>query len=119
MALTGNYSLKPKQSAIDWMNLAQNSPVGQVAQGAAAGIPWGPVGVVSGAASSVLGAGINAFNQSEQDKKDEEERKALLERQNKQDNLAQKNTDRSLGMNSLSMMNDNYTAALVRMRRGY
>lgn len=108
----------PKTTGVDWMSVAnsQASPVASVGggalSGALAGLPLGPIGAIGGGLLGAIGSGINAFSENKRQKE-------ALAYQKKKDAQDQKNTERGLGMNALSLMSDNYTKALLRARRGY
>lgn len=110
LGVGSQYTPQSSNIGIDWSALGSGalggaSGMGGVAGGAASGAlggmalgPWGALG------GAVLGAGGAALNAIEERKQQEQQ---------------QKNINRQMGMNALSLMRDDFKTALYRSMRGY
>lgn len=71
------------------------------------------IGPIAGGIFGAIGAGMNAND-------DRKYRNRLFDYQKQQDALQQKNTERQMGMNSLSFLRDDFKTALYRsLTRGF
>jgi hypothetical protein len=128
---SSNYRLKTNPNEYDWMqnnipedaaNYAPSSGntdfLGSIGQGAASGAiggsALGPWGTIGGGLLGAAGAGLQAY-QEEQAKK---QAQANLDREfaykKQQDEQQQGNVNRTMGMNAIAGMKDDFKTALYR-----